>query len=127
LKILIDTHIFLWAITGDPRLSALQRSVYTDESNDIYLSVASVWEILIKSGLRKLPLPVPAAAWLSRQLEENRITALAIRMSHLTELECLPSLHRDPFDRMLVAQARAEKMPILSADPEIRKYDVALV
>jgi PIN domain nuclease of toxin-antitoxin system len=127
LKILIDTHIFLWAITADPRLSSSQRSIYTDESNDLYFSVASVWEILIKAGLGKLPLPAPAAAWLVREMEENRITPLSIRISHQTELERLPGLHRDPFDRMLVAQARAEKMPILSADPEIRKYDVALI
>jgi PIN domain nuclease of toxin-antitoxin system len=127
LKILLDTHVFLWAITGDPRLSAMQRSVYTDEANDLYLSVASVWEILIKSGLGKLPLPTPSAAWLVREMEDNRIASLSIRISHLTELERLPSLHRDPFDRMLIAQARAEKIPILSADPEIRRYDVALI
>jgi PIN domain nuclease of toxin-antitoxin system len=127
LKILLDTHIFLWAITDDPRLSTAQRSVYTDGANELYFSIASVWEILIKSGLGKIPVPRPAAAWIIKELEKNWITPLSIRISHLTELECLPPVHRDPFDRMLVAQARAEKMPILSADPEIRKYDVALI
>ena len=127
LKLLIDTHIYLWAITDDRRLSASHRTLYVSEEHDLFLSVASVWEMLIKSGLGKLPLPQPASPWLVRQMEKNRVNLLGIRVAHLNELEALPPIHRDPFDRMMVAQARAEKMPLLSADQEIRKYDVALL
>lgn len=122
MKILLDTQIFLWAIIGDKRLSKVQSAAYLDQTNDLYLSVASIWEMLIKYELGKLPLPSPAADYILRQMETNRIAMLAIRAGHLVELEKLPPYHRDPFDRMLVAQARSEGMPILSADKVIRKY-----
>jgi len=122
MKILIDTHIFLWAITEDPRLSKAHRTLYLSKSSDLHLSVASIWEMMIKAGLGKLPLPSPTAAWISRQMDLNRIAALPILPAHAGELEALPPLHRDPFDRMLIAQARYEKMPILTADPMMRKY-----
>ena len=127
MKILVDTHIFLWAITDDPRLSGAHRALYAEESSDLYFSIASVWEILIKCGLGKLALPLPAAPWVFKQLEKNRVAPLSIRPEHLTELETLPPLHRDPFDRMLIAQAKAEKMPILSGDSGLRKYGVAIL
>lgn len=127
MKILLDTHVFLWAITNNRHLSASHQALYTDEGNDLHLSVASVWEMLIKWGIGKLPLPQSPTAWLARQLEKNRINLLGIRLSHMTELEGLPPLHKDPFDRMIVAQARAEKMPILTADPKIHEYDVAIL
>ena len=122
MKILLDTQIFLWAIIGDKRLSKVQSAAYLDQTNDLYLSVASIWEMLIKYELGKLPLPSPAADYILRQMETNRIAMLAIRAGHLVELEKLPPYHRDPFDQMLVAQARSEGMPILSADKVIRKY-----
>ena len=122
MRILLDTQIFLWAITGDKRLSKAHSAAYLDQTNDLYLSVASIWEMLIKYELGKLPLPSPAADYILRQMETNRIAMLAIRAGHLVEFEKLPPYHRDPFDRMLVAQARSEGMPILSADKVIRKY-----
>jgi PIN domain nuclease of toxin-antitoxin system len=124
LKILLDTHNFLWAITEDPRLTRSQRSAWVDEDNELYLSIASVWEMLIKAGTGRLPLPTPAVAYLSKQMDKNRVVSLAIRASHMAELEMLPPLHRDPFDRMLVAQARAERMPLLSGDLKLSEYDV---
>ena len=127
MKILLDTHVFLWAITNDRRLSRSHRDIYTNEGHDLYLSVASIWEMLIKSGIGKLPLPLPAAPGSPAQLDKNRIALLGIRIPHLTELESLQPLHKDPFDRMIVAQARAEKMPVLSSDPKILKYDVAVL
>jgi PIN domain nuclease of toxin-antitoxin system len=126
-KILVDTHIFLWAITDDHRLSAENRTVYLDNSNQLYLSVASVWEMLIKCGLGKLPLPKPASGYILKQMEKNRVEMLTIRAAHLTQLESLPPIHRDPFDRMMVAQASAEGMPILSADPALRRYGVRVL
>jgi len=127
MRILIDTHIFLWAITGDPKLSSAHRALYLDEANDLFLSLASVWEILIKVQIGKLPLPVPAMPYIARQMGQNRVNRLPIQISHLEALEALPLINKDPFDRMLVAQARAEGMPILSADPTMRKYDVPVL
>ena len=127
MKILVDTHIFLWAITDDHRLSAENSTVYLDNSNKLYLSVASVWEMLIKCGLGKLPLPKPASRYILKQMEKNRVEMLTIRAAHLTQLESLPPIHRDPFDRMMVAQASAEGMPIMSADPALRRYGVRVL
>ena len=127
MKILLDTHVFLWAISDDPKLSRSQKAAYIAEGNELYLSIASVWEMLIKAGLGKLPLPTPASTYIARQMEKNRVGSLTIRASHMAELESLPPVHRDPFDRMLVAQARAERMPILSSDPKMREYDVEIL
>ena len=127
MRVLLDTHVFLWAITGDRRLSRVHREIYSSAANDLHLSVASVWEMLIKSALGKLPLPTPAAAYIASQMEANRITSLPIRLPHLFELETLPPVHRDPFDRMVVAQARSEGIPIVSSDTAFRKYDVKVL
>ena len=124
MKILLDTHVFLWAITDSPRLSQEQRELFLDEDNELHLSVASLWEMLIKAGLGKLPLPEPATEYLVRQMEKNRIVLLPIRIAHLAEMQKLPLLHRDPFDRMLVAQARAEKLRMLSVDERMREYGI---
>jgi PIN domain nuclease of toxin-antitoxin system len=126
-KILLDTHAFLWAITDDPRLSQVHRSQYLEPRNELFLSVASLWEMLIKSGIGKLTLPAPAVPYLVKQMEKNRVSLLGVQLSHLSELETLPPLHRDPFDRMIVAQARAERMPVMSDDPALRNYDVSLL
>lgn len=124
MRILVDTHVFVWAIMGDPRLSSVHRGFYIDEANTLFLSVASLWEMLIKIRLGKLAVPPPALPFLLRHMEANRVNLLPILLSHLEELETLPLINKDPFDRMLVAQARAERMPILSADPQMHKYDV---
>jgi PIN domain nuclease of toxin-antitoxin system len=126
-RVLLDTHIFLRAISDDARLSRTHRRIYLDGTSELWLSVASVWEVLIKSGLGKLSVPKPAAAWIAKQMEVNRVSLLPIRPSHLTSLETLPPFHRDPFDRMLVAQANAESLSILSDDAVVRKYAVAVL
>jgi PIN domain nuclease of toxin-antitoxin system len=127
LKYLLDTHVFLWAITEDRRLKSVHRKIYADGDNELWLSVASLWEILIKTRVGKLTLPAPVAAYILKQMEKNRVSLLPVRASHLVALEELPPLHRDPFDRMLVAQANGEGMAILSGDAAIRKYAVTVV
>lgn len=127
MKILLDTNAFLWAITEDARLRKPQREAFMDESNGLYLSVASIWEILIKTGLGKLPLPTPAAPYVQKQMERNRIVSLGIQPHHLAELENLPPLHRDPFDRMLIAQAKADGMPLMTGDKTMRRYGLRLL
>ncbi|HEY7387514.1 MAG TPA: type II toxin-antitoxin system VapC family toxin [Bryobacteraceae bacterium] len=126
-QILVDTQIFLWAITDDRRLSRTHREIYLDEKSDLYLGLGSVWEILIKSGIGKLPIPTPAVDYVVSQMRKNRVNALPVRMHHLKELEALPPVHKDPFDRLLVAQARSENMPILSADPLLKQYGVPML
>ena len=126
MKVLVDTHVFLWAITGSPKLSRKHRTLWLDEANELCLSFASVWEMLIKAGLGRLPLPAPHTGYIFRQMDENRMTFLGVRASHFTELESLPPLHRDPFDRMLVAQARAEGIPIATTDSALRRYGVKI-
>jgi len=126
-KLLVDTHVFLWAITEDPKLSKKHRALWQDGKNELWLSVGGVWEMLIKAGIGKLPLPAPAAAYLARQMEKNRVGSMGIRQAHFAELESLPPLHRDPFDRLLVAQARAEKMPVLSVDARLKQYGVKVL
>ncbi len=127
MKILVDTHVFLYAITGDSRLSKKHRTLWLDEGSELCLSFASVWEMLIKAGIGKLPLPAPHAGYIFKEMEKNRLTWLGVRASHFAELDALPPLHRDPFDRMLVAQARAEKIPIATADPFLRRYGVKVL
>jgi PIN domain nuclease of toxin-antitoxin system len=126
-RILLDTHVFLWAITEDSRLSRNYREIYEAESSDLILSTASIWEILIKRGIGKLDLPEPALSYVSKQLEHNRIRRLSIQMHHLAELERLPPVHKDPFDRMIAAQARSEKIPVMSADPAFRGYGLEIL
>jgi PIN domain nuclease of toxin-antitoxin system len=126
-KVLIDTHIFLWAIAGDARLTAAQRAVFEDGANELHLSVASVWEILIKCATGKLVLPLPAADFVHKHLDKNRIALLPLRMPHFAELEKLPPIHRDPFDRILVAQSRGEGIPVLTGDAKFASYEVARV
>ena len=82
MKVLLDTHVFLWAITDAPRLSTGQGAMFVDERNELYLSVASIWEMLIKAGLRKLPWPIPATEYVAKQIDKNRVGLLPIRVAH---------------------------------------------
>lgn len=124
MRVLLDTHAFLWWITEDRRLSPRAREVMTDGGNDLLLSAASGWEIAIKASLGRITLPVPIARFLSEQLQRNGIGALPVEMRHALGVHALSLLHRDPFDRLLVAQARLEKLCILTSDPQIEQYDV---
>lgn len=127
MKALLDTHVFLWAIEGaGKKLSRRAEQIYTG-SNDLWLSVASVWEILIKVQTGKLPLSVPAGSYLTKQLAENRIEVLPIKLDHVLRLESLPPYHRDPFDRIIIAQSVGENLPLVTSDPLFEKYPVKLI
>ena len=127
MRFLLDTHAFLWAITDDPRLSDTCRQIFNQGANQLLLSVASIWEMVIKVQLGKLPLPEPAEGFLREQLSSNAIAPLDIQASHALRLFALPNLHNDPFDRMIIAQGQVENLPILTADPLIGCYPVATV
>jgi PIN domain nuclease of toxin-antitoxin system len=126
MKALLDTHAFLWALAGDERMSRLARDTFAGPIG-LSLSIASVWEILIKVRSGKLNLPRPAGPYVLRKLAENGIEMLPISIDHLLALERLPMHHRDPFDRMLIAQSLEENLPIITSDPLFARYDVRLI
>jgi PIN domain nuclease of toxin-antitoxin system len=127
MRLLLDTHAFLWWVTDDDRLSAQARAAIGTPDNDVFLSAASAWEIITKSRIGRLPLHEPVDGFIGRHLEENAFQPLSISMRHAFELETLPDLHRDPFDRMLVAQALAEQMPLVTGDEAVRAYPVTTI
>ena len=127
MKILLDTHIFLWWITDDSRLSARAREMMSKSHNELYLSAASGWEIAIKSRLGRIMLPKKPDMFIANQLALNSIISLPIEMSHALHVHNLPYHHHDPFDRIIIAQAQLEKFPVLSADPQFKKYKINLV
>jgi PIN domain nuclease of toxin-antitoxin system len=126
MKAILDTHAFLWAIAGDTRMSQQARDIFGGPS-DLWLSIASIWEIIIKVQLGKLGLPQPAGPYVLGKLAENGIKTLAINLDHLLAFERLPMHHRDPFDRMLVAQSLQEKLPLVTADRVFEKYPIRIV
>jgi PIN domain nuclease of toxin-antitoxin system len=126
MKALLDTHAFLWALAGDARMSRHARDVFAG-SADLFLSTASIWEIVIKVQSRKLNLPGPAGPYVLRKLAENRISSLPTSLDHLLAVERLPMHHRDPFDRMLIAQSIEEDWPIITADPKFKQYPVQII
>lgn len=127
MKILLDTHIFLWFISGDPQLSTDVRDAIRNPNNEVYLSSVSVWEAIVKYQLGKLPLPEHPATYLPKQRDSHKITSLALDESSVMQLANLPSLHRDPFDRMLICQALQSKLTIATVDAAIRTYSVSVM
>jgi PIN domain nuclease of toxin-antitoxin system len=126
MKAILDTHAFLWALAGDARMSSRARDIFAG-STDLSLSIASVWEILIKVQSGKLNFPRPAGPYLLSRLAENRIKKLSISIDHLLAFERLPLHHRDPFDRILIAQSIEENWPIITADPMFRQYPIQVI
>jgi len=126
MKAILDTHAFLWALAGDARMSRQARDIFAG-SADLSLSIASVWEILFKVQSGKLNFPRPAGPYLLSKLAENSIKMLSISIDHLLALERLPMHHRDPFDRMLIAQSMEEGWPIVTADPAFKQYPIRVI
>jgi len=124
MNLLLDTHTFLWFIAGSDNLSQKARALIEDESNRVYLSAASLWEIAIKVSLGKLNLSEPFETFIPEQLDMNSVELLGISVSHASRVASLPFHHRDPFDRLLAAQALTEDIPILSADEVLDAYGV---
>lgn len=128
MRYVLDTHTFLWMDDQFDRLSERVSALVQDRSNELFLSYASIWEIQIKLGIGKLRFSVPLEQKIKEQRAKNGLQLLRINLTHLYQLGKLPaSDHRDPFDRLLIAQAIHEGLPILSADPQFRKYPVRVV
>jgi PIN domain nuclease of toxin-antitoxin system len=122
MRLLLDTHIFLWYISADPKLSPTFRDAIRDPANQVFLSVASVWEATIKYAIGKLPLPEAPATYLPRERIAHQIVSLPVEEPAFLHLAALPLLHRDPFDRMLVAQTLQHQLMLVTEDTTVRAY-----
>ena len=124
---LLDTHSFLWFVLDDPNLSALAKSIIIDPANDILISPATYWEMAIKVGKQKLDLKATYDEFMNRGITGNDFEILPIEVRHAATLTALPFHHKDPFDRMLVAQAKVEQIPIVSIDSALDAYGITRV
>jgi PIN domain nuclease of toxin-antitoxin system len=123
MKLLLDTHAFLWFIDDSPRLSA-QAKALLESDVELMISAASLWEIAIKSSIGKLTLAQPYETFIPQQLEQNSIEILPVELEHISVVATLPFHHRDPFDRLLLAQAMVEQLPVVSADTVFDMYAI---
>jgi PIN domain nuclease of toxin-antitoxin system len=124
MKILVDTHTFLWWNEASSKLSRRASTLLADSRNTLFLSVASVWELVMKVQSGKLKIPEPPSIYVPTRAAHYGIEILPITLAHALAVESLPAHHRDPFDRILVAQAQVEKLPILTVDQEVRRYSI---
>ncbi len=127
MKILLDTHAFLWWDSEPERLGLMAAGLLSKTDNEIFVSVASAWEVQIKKQLGKLSLSVPLAELIESQEQVNDVRILPVKLDHVLALDDLAPHHKDPFDRILVAQARVEGMMLISGDPVFSKYDVEVL
>lgn len=127
MRLLLDTHAFLWALTDVSRLSTKVKRLIEDGENEIFVSAASSCEIAIKAQLGKLKLPSKPSAFVSEQLLKNAFQPLPISINHSLQLYELPLLHRDPFDRLLIAQSYLEQLPIITSDTLIKQYSIKTI
>ncbi|MEO7299652.1 MAG: type II toxin-antitoxin system VapC family toxin [Verrucomicrobiota bacterium] len=127
MKLLLDTHALLWFISNDSQLSDSARKNIENPESEKFVSAASLWEIAIKLSLGKVKLPRPFDQVFPQQLEINGFNLLPISCGHLNRIVSLPFHHRDPFDRLLIAQATSDEMTILTRDPEFSKYSVKVL
>jgi PIN domain nuclease of toxin-antitoxin system len=124
MRALLDTHAFLWFLEGSDQLSSTAREIIEDGGNVVFVSVASLWEIAVKHSLGRLELGKPFEELIPEQLATNAIAVLQIEVSHLTQVTSLPFHHRDPFDRLIAAQALVEDLPVIGVDPAFDSYGV---
>lgn len=124
---LLDTHVFLWWILDDPRLNQNARGILKESQNEIYISSVSIWEISIKVGLKRLKLPSRSKQFFQKEISKNNFSVLSITIEHSLAIMALPKIHRDPFDRMLIAQAMEEKLTLITDDKIVKKYKVKTV
>jgi PIN domain nuclease of toxin-antitoxin system len=127
MKLLLDTHVFLWFISGDERLPDVMQDSIRNPDNEVYLSVVSLWEAIIKHQIGKLPLPQSPESYLPIQRERHQISSLSLDEASVSQLANLPSIHRDPFDRMLICQAVEHGLTIATVDDVICNYPILVL
>jgi len=125
MKVLLDTNTFLWGLSAPEKLSLAARNAVV--SSERFLSVASIWEVLIKVRIGKLPLPVPAGNYLTAKMSANGVSVLSIKLEHVLQIEKLQLHHRDPFDRILIGQSLQEGWPIITSDPVFKRYPIRVI
>ena len=126
-RILLDTHTFLWWNEASPRLSKKALVLLTDPVNTLLLSVVSAWELVLKTQTGKMRLTESPSVYVPTRMAYYAMQALPVTLAHVLECESLPLHHRDPFDRLLIAQATIEDVPIVTADPEFRRYPIKVL
>jgi PIN domain nuclease of toxin-antitoxin system len=124
LRLLLDTHAFLWFVTDDPHLSRAALVAITSADNQVCISPASYWELAIKVSIGKYPLDVPFETFITNAIDGNRFQIIPIMPQHAAEVSTLPYHHRDPFDRLMIAQSIVERMTIVSADEAFDDYPI---
>lgn len=127
MRVLLDTHTFLWWIIDDTHMSSRVRDIMSNSSNELFFSAASCWEIAIKANIGRITLPDKPHVFVVEQMALNMIQGLPVQISHALHVFNLPHHHRDPFDRIIIAQAQLEKLPILTSDSLISKYKVKII
>ena len=127
MRVLLDTQAFLWWISGADRLTARARAVIADRDTEVLVSVASAWEIAIKSATGRLELEGPAETYVPERIRDHGFAVLSVELDHALRAGSLPRHHGDPFDRLLVAQGQVEDVPIITADPLLNLYDVETI
>ena len=127
MRLLLDTHTFLWFVWDDPQLSLTAKSAIESQENEIYLSAVSPWEVSIKVSTGKLSIGQEVEAYFDEHLSRNLITLLPISLAHVGRVAVLPFHHKDPFDRLLIAQSLTEPLQLVSADTMFDRYGVARI
>ncbi|MBV8884107.1 MAG: type II toxin-antitoxin system VapC family toxin [Chroococcidiopsidaceae cyanobacterium CP_BM_RX_35] len=127
MRLLLDTHTFIWWVIDDAQLSDAARGCIANPDNDVFLSTASAWEIVIKVNIGKLILPEPPQVYIPSRLSSNQFESLPIQLNHVLQVAALPNHHHDPFDRILVTQSQVEQMPILPINNLIAQYSVNII
>ena len=127
MRLLLDTSRFLWFVAGSERLSGKARELMEDFDNELVLSVASLWEMAIKASIGKLELLRPFDQFIPEKLEENEIDILHISLPHLSKMMTFPSHHRDPFDRLIIAQSIFENLPVIACDSVFKEYPADII
>jgi PIN domain nuclease of toxin-antitoxin system len=128
MKYLLDTHAFIWIVTGETaNFSKKLMDIIENTNNSLFLSAASIWEMMIKCSINRLSIPKPEKIFLEEQMRVSNIIELPINMEHSFEIIHLPQIHKDPFDRILISQAKVEEMKIITKDSKIPLYDIDVI
>ncbi|MEB3217992.1 MAG: type II toxin-antitoxin system VapC family toxin [Nostocales cyanobacterium 94392] len=124
MKLLLDTHTFIWFVIDSPQLSSNAKTLIEDEYNEKFFSIASIWEMAIKQSLGKLAFNLPLQTFVRQQMEQNSMALLNIEIDHVTTVATMQLHHKDPFDRLLIAQAMVEQLPVIGVDSAFDAYSI---
>lgn len=127
MKILLDTHTFLWWVAEDAQISLKAKEIIANPDNKIYFSVVSAWEIIIKVGTGKLSLSEPPETYIPSRIASSQFEILPVQMPHILKINTLPNFHKDPFDRLLIAQSLVEDLSLVTIDNAISQYPVKTI